>query len=228
MNILEKIKNLFKNKNEIRKKEVLELEEDIKIQPEQAYIEKIKTSDMIQFTDIKYNLNCKIETWQSAYMMLDEYNQNIAKKDFDFINKIIKENFNLSSEIKHDLQIPIEEIVFQQYGKNSGHSKFICTPYTPTGKISKYPLSLLFTTNTDREIEFFEDGTFGISPANSTHGWLYYTKNGNIGKGDAIFWRKDVCYAYRFKSDKDGLYINKIEKSDTKKEEYNKQVIYSK
>ncbi len=246
MNIFEKIKNLFKSKNKIEEitekeilkqkesiqsqseqvlteKEILERWESIQSQPKQVHTKKIKTDDMVQFTEIKYNLNCDIHNEHNAYIILDEHNQNIAKKDFAFINKIIQENMNLSYEIKHDLQIPIEEITF--YEPDRAYSKLVCTPYTPTGKISKYPIYLVFKTNVSMEMEFFEDGTFfRIAPYDSTHGCLYYTKNGNIGKADVIFWRKDVSYIYHFKSDKERLYINKIEKNE--KGEIEKKVIF--
>lgn len=231
MNILQEIKNLFKKKDkleELREKDILEWEETMEFQTEKVYTEKIKTSDMLQFKDIKYNLNCEIETRQNAYMMLNEYNQNIAKQDFELINKIIRENFNLSSKIKHDLQIPINEIIYQQYGQDLGYSKLICTPYTPTGKISKYPIYLFFTTRNkeiDCEMETINNGQTIRAIPTYTDGYLYYTKNGNIGKADIIFWRKGIFYAYRFKSDKDNLYINKIEKSD--KGEIEKKVIFS-
>lgn len=208
--------------------EILELDIISKAQIEKVYEEKIKTSYMIQFTEIEYNLNCEIHNKDTSFIILDEYNKNIAKKDFNIINKIVQDNVNISNEIDHYLQIPIEEVMFHEFKENYGFSKLICTPYTPTGKIAKYPVHLFFTTADYVEYECFNDGIVCKPKFTSTHGWIYYTKNGNIGKADIIFSRKGVIYAYGFKSNLYKLYINKIEKIDTKSSEYNKKIIFKK
>lgn len=105
---------------------------------------------------------------------LNKNNQFQALTDINTLNFYLneaKEIANISSE----LNICTEDINFEKI--NESQSKLVFTPYTKTGKKSKYPLMFRFFTH-----NFFD---FDDS-SDSYRGEIYYMQDGNIGKARII------------------------------------------
>ena len=169
---------------------------------ERAIVEMTKDSHMQMLTDFPFTWNQKIKknleprTHAYCYMNISGDNINSVKKEIDFINKIIKNDSRTHTKLRK-LQIPFESLVFKE-SNEQGHTKFICWPITITGKISKYPLTLFFTTKLHAE-------------SNTTHGELIYGQNGKIEKANIYFWRNGKnCFVY-YKVDNDVLTLSRIE-----------------
>lgn len=169
---------------------------------ERAIVEMTKDSHMQMLTGFPFIWNQKIKknleprTHAYCYMNISGGNINAVKNEIDFINKIIKNDSKTHPKLRN-LQIPFEDLVFNE-SKLQGHTYFICWPITITGKISKYPLTLFFTTKLH-------------AGSNTTHGELIYGQNGKIEKANIYFWRNGKnCFVY-YKVDNDVLTISRIE-----------------
>lgn len=173
------------------------------IEKERINVLGVTTEDMQQFLQMPYHLDCKINYVTSsgakpyAYIDLDSSNIAVAKSELAMMNKKIIEASTLSVKIPKGIQIPIEEVVYKPQ-KGTGHTILICTPYTFTGKISKYPLSLSFMT------KLYAD-------SDSTHGRLFYGIDGRIHKAEAFCWRKQKGYFFYFSSDGQELRTARVE-----------------
>lgn len=150
------------------------------VQKEIIMVKKVQTSDMLQFINMPYDLNCTVRKFiregghPFAYMDLSNLNQAIAKSELEKINYLLQTDKAFSRR-KRKPQIPISEIQFHEYSKFYGYTRIMCKPYTKTGKIAKYPLSLFFCTRLDNE-------------KSETHGELFYGKDGTIQKADIYIW----------------------------------------
>lgn len=164
-----------------------------RIETERMLVEEVSAEDMQQFTRIPYQWCGPIQKSISpnrhsfAYMDLDQQNQSIARQALQYIDSFIQESHSLSKFIPKDICIPIDQMVYHQYSAFYGYTRLMCTPYTPTGKISKYPVSLSFTTRLDSDFD-------------ETHGVLFYTVDGNISKANVNCWRKKFGFFYEFKT----------------------------
>lgn len=151
-------------------------------------VEKVTTKDMVKITMMPYDLNCTIQkvlddkTQPYAYMELNRANQIIAKDELQKLNEHILQARFYIPMLTRDIYIRVDDIAFNEYNKDFGYSKLICTPHTYTGKLSKYPLSLLFMTRLDKR------------PGYESLGELLYGVDGNIMKADVSIWKKSGNY----------------------------------
>ena len=132
-----------------------------------------------------------------AYMAISDTNVPAVCDALLQMNDLLRNVYNLSERLPHELQIPIREILFTPQS-GQGYSKIVCTPHTFTGRRSKYPASLLFMT--PRELD-----------TDSTHGELTYGQTGNVEKGQISFWRSGTGYFIHLQTISDTLAISKIE-----------------
>lgn len=163
-------------------------------------VKSISTFDMTQFCDIQYNLNHVVKHFISegghpfAYIDMDDLNQHIAKNDLRKIDVKIKQAVLKTNIVPRYVHIPIDDIVFSPISHDYGYTRIICTPYTPSGKISKFPIHLSFMTDLSKV-------------GNETHGDLFYGKNGQVLKASVYIWIKGEGYFFKFKSNENGLFI---------------------
>jgi len=166
-------------------------------------VRRITQEDMLQFPDIPYQLNAPIQkelrekTQPFACMDLNEYNQAIAKRDLKMVNALIVDAQKYIRLLSSDFQINIGKVAFRQYSPDYGYTKIMCEPYTFTGKISKYPISLLFMTRMDIK-------------SYSAHGELFYEKNGEITKGSVNIWRNGTGWFFTLKKIDGVLSISEV------------------
>lgn len=158
------------------------------VEKERIMVQRIIEEDMLQFPDIPYQLNSPIHKQMAengnpfAYIDLNEYNQSVAKRDLKMVNRLIVDAQKYIKLLSGDFSIRIERIAFKQYSPDYGYTKIICTPYTFTGKVSKYPIYLSFMSKMNTR-------TYSVS------GELYYEKDGHISKGTVNIWREQVAYS---------------------------------
>lgn len=142
---------------------------------ERIMVKRITTSDMLQFTMLPYDLNCPVHKviregeHPFAYMNLNKANQAVAREELAKINECILQNQRRIPLLTPDVFLQVDKIVFKKYSPYHGYTRLMCTPYTFTGKIAKYPLSLSFMTK-------LED-----CPYEAT-GDLFYGKDGYVQK----------------------------------------------
>lgn len=152
---------------------------------ERIMVERMKAEDMLQFTAMPYNLNCPLKkrtgpkVHAEAYMDLTDENISIAKIELQKINAVIDNIRKVIPSIPKWARIDINKIAFYEYSDHDefGHSSLICTPYTYTGGISRYPLILFFVS---------------VEPKNSigysVNGRIKYTADGKIFHATVNCW----------------------------------------
>lgn len=152
-------------------------------------VQRVTAEDMLQFPNIPYQLNCPIRKQLSknshpfAYMDLNKYNQNIAKKDLGRLDKYIAQARNYIPLLTKEYHIDINKVMYECYSQSYGYSRLMCEPFTFAGKKSKYPLSLFFMTRGDIR-------TYSAS------GELFYDANGRFGKAAVSIWTAPADYSY--------------------------------
>lgn len=158
------------------------------VEKERIMVERVTTQDMLQFTNLPYQWTGEVRkfiqpnTHPFAYMDLTGKNVTIAKTELAKMNEQITADSALSRTIPKGCSIPIEKIVFKP-SKDYGYTRLMCTPFTFTGQISKYPASLSFMTN--------------LQADNTVHGDLFYGQDGYVKKAEIYFWRKSKgCFFY--------------------------------
>lgn len=173
------------------------------VDKERIMVERVTIEDMKQFAALPYMWNSKIQKFNRpgahpfAYMELAGENINVAKSELEKINILLADACQLSKLIPKQLSIPVNQIIFTRQ-ENQGHTRLMCTPHTFTGKISKYPASLSFMTDIS-------------SNSNSSHGELFYSQNGSVGKANIYLWRRGCGYFFYYKTDNNALTLSKID-----------------
>lgn len=197
------------------------------VEKERIMVQRITAKDMMQFSDIPYQLNCQIHKHMEknghpfAYMNLNEYNQAIAKRDLKMVNSLIVEAQRYIPILSNEFQILTEKVAFEKYDPGYGYTRIMCTPYTFTGKISKYPIYLFFMTR-------------GGVRTYSASGELYYTQDGHISKCNVNIWREKIAYTggtgWLFKFKEIGKKLTLIEaKTNLRPDKYGQPtVVYKK
>lgn len=146
----------------------------------------IDVNDMLQFNFPQFSQLLPVIYYNGTPIMhIHGDNQFQVLNDITFLNQYIKEAKRLA-KIRANLDICTEELIFNEHTGTSGitelYTYFECNPYTPTGKISKYPLILHYSTEDDCDMD------------TSRHGWVYYMQDGNIGKAEMCFRQKRGIY----------------------------------
>lgn len=177
------------------------------VEKERIMVQRITTQDMVRFTQMPYHLDCAINKYDApnshpfAYINLDNQNISAAEADMERLNAHLATAHILCRKVPKRIGIPIKDIVYKP-PKNYGYTRLMCTPYTFTGKIAKYPLSLSFMTDLSKT-------------ENTTHGEMFYGQNGTVQKAEVYCWRGGKGYFFYFKTEGPDLILSKIETADT-------------
>lgn len=146
-----------------------------------------KIKDMHQFSDIPFEWNFVQELMHTngiAWFMLNMNNQYIALQYIDLVDKLIIELHKEIPQIRN-CEIFSNEIDFNYpipaYPDSLPNTYVECLPYTKTGKISKYPAVLHFSTS-----ETEKCGTY-IYQRHPIKGDICILKDGNIGSATVNF-----------------------------------------
>ena len=75
-------------------------------------------------------------------------------------------------------------------------------PYTQTGKLSKYPLSLHYAYASHKD----------LNPPQDYFGEIHYMQDGRIGKARLIFWQKKHGFMIHLAKSGGKLSVKKVEK----------------
>ncbi len=173
-------------------------------------VRRVSLQDMQQFTSVPFAWNSGIKmiiapsTKPFAYMDIVGSNVFTACLELDKMNQLLHEAPRLCTFVPLDIKIPIDDIIWDPKDKR-GASKIICTPYTFTGRIAKYPVSLSFKTN------------LAVIDSDSTHGELFFGQSGDVEKARICCWRylngHLKGYFFHFRTVNGQLIISKIETS---------------
>lgn len=153
----------------------------------------VTNEDMAQFTNMPFHFRDPIKTYGPGsidpwYMELGWENEANALDQIAQLNAIVQQSYRLSTEIPLGLCIPENRI---------SRTGIICTPYTKTGKISKYPCYLYFIVDD--------------TPGNQTSGRIYYAQDGSMGKARIALWKDHVIYSLSYKTVGVSFVLDKVE-----------------
>ena len=143
-------------------------------------------------------------------------NDVIKLNDFLLQAKSLVKSFPL-------IQIKSEDLVFRFDKISRDEPTEFCTftysPYTPTGKPSKYPLKLGFwCARTSKERQVKQGRGFSIIPPNGINGDIEFLANGEIGKARVIIAIDGSFYIVNILDKKGEKIITKIEGNNKKGE----------
>ena len=178
------------------------------VDKERIMVRRVTTRDMVQFTSMPYHLDCVVKKHDTprshpfAYIELDSKNIAVAELELEILNKHLSVAHQICKKVPKGISIPVKDIVYRP-SKYYGCTRLICTPHTFTGRVSKYPLSLQFTTDMSK------------TGLNTTHGEIFYGQNGTIQKAVVYCWRNHKGYFFYFKIENSTLVLSKIERVNT-------------
>lgn len=171
--------------------------------------------DMQQFPDIPIAWSYVMQLQHTngvAWCQLNWNNQQIVKEYISQVNDIIQDAQSYVDGIG-DSHIDIDAINFDyprpMYKNCMCCTRIECYPYTPTGKLSKYPVIIQFQTkpnssgiSTSGEIKILRDGNIGAATASlygnifkiGLHGTSLVLKRvDNPFKGGNLFYFSEEC-----------------------------------
>lgn len=133
-----------------------------------------------------------------------ETDKALLATEFEYINSIVKYACNLA-HIRSELSVDTTKFF---YGLEPLQTHYTQTPFTPSGKKSKYPLTLHYAYKNSGDIDATRD----------RFGEIYYLQNGAIGKARLIFWngQKKGYFIYLGQT-QNTLVVKKVESSDTQR-----------
>lgn len=181
-------------------------------------VRRVSIQDMEQFTLLPFTWNSDIKKVTGPriqpYAFMDITGSNIyaACLALEDLNGLLLDANKYIYPAWRIISIPVDEIDFTP-AEGKSYSKIICTPHTFTGRISKYPVSLLFMT------------AHGID-VDSTHGELFYDKNGTVRKAEVICWRRHRCFCFYYKTIEGQLVLERIDATAPKYENGAYETIY--
>mgnify|MGYP006912266748 CR=1 FL=1 len=159
--------------------------------------DSFSVDDMRQFSDIPFGwhwVDALSHTDGKAWFMLNLNNQAIA---IDYIRQLstLVEDAHSYIESIDGIHIELCDVDFD-YPKPCGYNSFPntyveCTPYTPTGKISKNPAILHFATS-----KFVPDETQDLVQIHPAAGDIRILKDGNIG-GAVVYFSGGYKFQFR-------------------------------
>lgn len=163
-------------------------------------LKSTENNDMLQFTKLPYNLNHPIivDNGMALIHITTLENQEKLITDVLSLNQYLEESKSILSQIPKELTIKKEDISF----KKDNLSFLECNPYTPTGKISKYPLVAHFKN--------VRQNNYAEEFLRAFWGEIYYMQDGSIGKASIICWYKNTGYFYNLKCVGKTLVLDKI------------------
>lgn len=169
-------------------------EKEARIKTEKARIEMIRRreeitlKDMEQFALPSYMLGKIVYAPIGPIILINTANQADVLLDIEFLNQFSKEAQAIAG-IQESLRICTEEIKFsvtpKEFERAQYYTYFICTPYTKTKKLSKYPIHLNYKTKSSdpqkKNVEFargnisyLQDGSMGKASMGFTFGKTSY------------------------------------------------------
>lgn len=151
-------------------------------------IKSFSISDMYQFSDIPFGWHWVVElehTNDRAWFMLNKNNQQIALGYISQLAELV-ENAHGYVEGIQKCGIDLNAVSFgyrNRFAANELPNTYVaCEPFTRTGKISKYPAILYFSTTAYKELPSGE--RVQIHPA---IGKIKILRDGNIGSAHVTF-----------------------------------------
>lgn len=171
------------------------------IEKELAVAERITTDDMRSLQNIPFVINTDVKKFirdgghPFAYMDISGENMQIVKQEINKMNQVIKLDLEKYPQLPRTLKIDTNKLVFSS--KDYGYTRIICTPKTYTGKLTKYPYKLFFTTD--------------LSKSNNTSGELIYGQNGEVEKAKINIWKNGSPVLLTYKSIDGRLTLESIE-----------------
>lgn len=169
---------------------------------EDITVQRVTLQDMEQFSLLPFVWNSDIQKVIGPsiqpYAYIDIVGSNIyaACLELEEMNKLLLEANRCTPLVPRITDIPVDDIVFTP-SKKTSYSKIICSPYSFSGRVSKYPASLFFTTS-------------HMVDEDSTHGELFYGRSGKVEKAEVICWRKKNGFFFYFKTIDGKLALDKI------------------
>lgn len=131
-------------------------------------------------------------------------------KDIDQLNTYIEKARTLA-KIRTQFYIKPEDINFDDIDGAATHWEI--TPYTKTGRLSKYPLTIYYRTYNYKKFDSKEN----------LFGSMSYLKNGTIGKAELVNWINGRMYLIKLGIIKNSLSVKSVE---TTNKESNRIFIY--
>lgn len=166
-------------------------------------VQRVTLQDMEQFTALPFAWNSEIQkvigpsTQPYAFMDILGSNVHAACLILEEMNKHLLDANRFIHSAYRIIKIPVDDVVFTP-SKKTGASFIMCNPYTFTGRISKYPASLHFTTP-------------HVLEGDSTHGEIFFDRGGTVGKARVICWRQHRCFCFFYKTIGGHLVLDRIE-----------------
>lgn len=166
-------------------------------------VQRVSLQDMEQFSALPFVWNSKIQKvigpsiQPYAYMDIVGSNVYAACLVLEEMNGHLLEANKYLYPAYRIVKIPVDEVVFTP-SKRTNASCIICNPYTFTGRVSKYPASLHFTTP-------------HVIDGDSTHGELFFDQTGKVGKASIYFWRQKRGFFFFYKTIDRHLVLDRIE-----------------
>lgn len=185
---------VFKSKREIEQEERWRIENEKKKAAEaerKRQCNQFTIDDMQQFTGIPFGWSWVASLFHTngvAWFILNMNNQEIARQYVVQLDNMIHDLATCLDGVGN-CSIDIDAIDFDyptplsQY--SMANTRVECYPYTPTGKLSKYPAVLIFRSKTD-------DGNSLVS------GEIKILKDGNIGNAKVYFINNDATICFSF------------------------------
>ena len=170
------------------------------LEKELAIVELASVDAMLKYDNAPFAINqdiikvVKSGSHPFAYMDLDSQNQKRVLALLEKVNSDLLVQSKSLTESGIELRIPTENIYFTPPRENTGYTRLICTPLTPTGKDAKYPFSLLLCI-----------GDTVCGDKKTCHGRLTFSKLGLIEKGSFSIGLPDFWIVLKVKRDKDKL-----------------------
>ena len=161
--------------------------------------------------------------YQHEVYLLNGDNLQQAKNDVLAMNPLIAGAGKIVNELS-DTQI--NHVHFMPTARNKyndgviDYTNLILSPYTETGKASKFPLSLYFHTSPPRvyiesyniEELFAEEARYKMRT--DIFGEIFYLQSGTIGKSKIIIWHRGTCFGVYCALEKTGEFcVNRITRS---------------
>jgi hypothetical protein len=144
--------------------------------------------DMYQFIDIPFEWHWVINLNHAngiAWFQLNKNNQYVALQYIDYINNMIIDAKSYIKKI-NNFEMCTEEIDFDypipMYLDSMTNTRVECTPYTKTGKISKYPVTLCFASS--KLVTLNNGYKYQEHPY---RGLIKIMQDGNIGSANIVF-----------------------------------------
>ncbi|MBQ7794676.1 MAG: hypothetical protein IJ366_09210 [Clostridia bacterium] len=126
----------------------------------------------------------------------------LAFDSVDTINVLLMQAYSLVGNFPKTQLTPEQLCFHQSHPDIREYTYLLYHPYTPTGKIAKYPYSIHFHNN-----QSFYSGT-------CLFGTIYHLVDGRIGKIRIMRWYNGILYTVNCAIKRNALQVIKIEKSD--------------